>query len=432
MRRFRFLHTADLHLGTPFQGLRKHLPEVWVQKLQAAASGVFDRIVDVALAEQVDFVTIAGDVFDADVVPMGVQFALRRGFERLRDAGVRVVMSHGNHDPLSKPGPIEWPDNVHVFPAAPSRKTADYRVPSVRFELAGGTVVQVSGFSYSRAEMRESFVDAFERDAGVDFAVALYHGDIGGAAGALHANYCAASVTELMSRGFDVWALGHIHRPMVLSASHPLIVYPGIPQGRHIREAGRLGCLVIDVDEQGSTTWTRHPVATVVWVTSTVSLDDVHDLGEVPMRVAQAIEADVAGLGGSGAVVRVVLEGTTPRFADVSDEDALLEAVQAQLDRMGGCAMVERVVNRTKPPIDLDTLRASSAFVGIFLQLSDRLRQDLPGARAVLSEWLGDVFHAGNELSLDQIDDAVVMEWVDQAEHLVLRFLTEAAEDEGR
>ena len=99
MNAFRFLHTADLHLGTPFSGLAKQLPQEWLRRVQAASYKAFDRIVDIALEERVDFVTVAGDLFDSTRVPMAVQFELARGFERLRGADIRVFVSHGNHDP---------------------------------------------------------------------------------------------------------------------------------------------------------------------------------------------------------------------------------------------------------------------------------------------------------------------------------------------
>lgn len=60
------------------------------------------------------------------------------------------------------------------------------------------------------------------RNLEVDYHIGIYHGDV------QDANFAPFSVSELKSKNYDYWALGHIHQPTQLSAE---MIYPGTPQG---------------------------------------------------------------------------------------------------------------------------------------------------------------------------------------------------------
>src|SRR5690606_35954900 len=62
-----------------------------------------------------------------------------------------------------------------------------------------------------------------------------------------HSNYAPCTVQQLVRRGYDYWALGHVHRREILHRD-PYVVYPGNLQGRHAREPGPRGCTVLDID----------------------------------------------------------------------------------------------------------------------------------------------------------------------------------------
>ena len=87
-----FIHAADLHLGAPFKGLRASSP-LWADVLLKAIPDAYRRIVDTAIEKQVDFVVVAGDIFD-DSRPSYADFSLFvSGLERLNDAGIPVYLS---------------------------------------------------------------------------------------------------------------------------------------------------------------------------------------------------------------------------------------------------------------------------------------------------------------------------------------------------
>ena len=113
-----FIHAADLHLGAPFKGLRTIVPE-WSEVLLQAIPESFRKVISTALAEKVDFVVIAGDVFD-NSHPSYADFSLFvKGLKQLDEAGIPVYFVTGNHDPY-----LSWdnsfaslPPNTHLLGA---------------------------------------------------------------------------------------------------------------------------------------------------------------------------------------------------------------------------------------------------------------------------------------------------------------------------
>jgi exonuclease SbcD len=84
----RVLHTSDWHLGRNFGAVSLHDHQV----------AFVDWLVAVVVAEQVDLVAIAGDVFDRAVPPTPAIDLLRSALLRLRAAGAQVALIAGNHD----------------------------------------------------------------------------------------------------------------------------------------------------------------------------------------------------------------------------------------------------------------------------------------------------------------------------------------------
>jgi exonuclease SbcD len=425
MRPFRFLHTADVHLGTPLQGWTEDLPAEWRQRLQDASEKVWQRIVDVAIEERVDFITIAGDLYDRREARMAVHFEWLRGFERLHAAGIPVVVSHGNHDPLLAPPPLAWPDNVHVFPAAPPSVGKDYVAPSYCLHLAPDTLVQVSGFSYGAAAMTQSLAFAFHRQPQADFAIGLYHGAVDGSAG--HADYCATTSTELTRRGFDFWGLGHIHHPAVLRAARPTIVYPGNPQGRHIREDGVRGCVIVDVSATGAVDLHFRPTSELVWVECVIDVDE-DDLGRLRKHALARLRQLCDEYGERFLMVRLRLIGESRLARDLADGHDFAEALRAEVAARAWPLWLLDVESEVYPPLDVATLADSPELIGECVRVAQHYLADPAAARQLLAEQLADVYHRGNELAVEDLTDEAVADLIGAARRLLLTY---AATEEG-
>lgn len=233
----RYIHAADLHLDSPFKGL-KNIPEALFKRIKASTFASLKNIVDAALAHQVDFVLLAGDIYDIEDRSIRAQVLLREELERLNEAGIHVFLIHGNHDFLTNDElHLALPDNVFVF--GPD-------VETIELETDSREKVAVSGFSYDRNWIEERKISDYpSRKASCDFHIGLLHGFMEGQS-AEHARYAPFSLSELKEKDYDYWALGHIHKRQQLSKD-PLVYYSGNTQGRHKNEAGEKGCLLVEL-----------------------------------------------------------------------------------------------------------------------------------------------------------------------------------------
>ena len=281
---FRFIHTADLHLDSPLRGLDRY-EGAPVEELRGATRRALERIVDLAIAERVAFVLIAGDVYDGDWRDFSTGLFFVRCMGRLRAEGIRVFIVSGNHDAASQISRhIQLPDNVTEFPTG--------RAASERFEVAGSAVV-VHGRGFARRDVSEDLRATYPPPEPGAFHIGLLHTSADGREG--HANYAPTTVEALRNHGYDYWALGHVHRREVLS-DDPWIVFPGNPQGRHARETGAKGCSLVTV-ESGRVASVSHRETDVIrWAHLEVSVSDARSLGDI----VDEAESTVLGAHGRG------------------------------------------------------------------------------------------------------------------------------------
>jgi hypothetical protein len=127
-----------------------------------------------------------------------------------------------------------------------------------------------------------------------------------------HAGYAPCALTELLRHGYDYWALGHIHAREVLAEGDCWVVFPGNLQGRHVREAGAKGAMLVTVRDGRVAAVEHRSLDTVRWARVEVALDGAADAAEVLNRVRLALEGALSGAGNRLLAARVVLRGATP------------------------------------------------------------------------------------------------------------------------
>lgn len=115
METVKFIHCADLHLDSPFVGL-KTLPKPIYDEMKESTFHAFSNVVDLAIDEAVDFVIIAGDLYDGEDRSIRAQLFLKKELERLEKEDIHVFIIHGNHDHLGgKWTKVNMPFNAHIF-----------------------------------------------------------------------------------------------------------------------------------------------------------------------------------------------------------------------------------------------------------------------------------------------------------------------------
>jgi DNA repair exonuclease SbcCD nuclease subunit len=381
---FRFIHAADLHLGSPFKGLAG-APEHVRRGLAEAELAALRRLTEAALEREADFVVFAGDLFDSADRSLRAQAALHRAWSRLASAGVQVFAVHGNHDPLGD-GRARFvlPEGVHVFGAD---GVAEHR-PAYRRD--GKPAAFVYGVSYDRRAVTDNLVPRYRPAEGADFHIALLHANVDGDPD--HDAYAPCRLGELVGTGFQYWALGHVHSRRVLH-EYPHVVYPGNPQGRHAGETGAKGCYVVDVDASGGVRLTFLPLDEVRWLACRVDIGGVADEERLLGRMEESAAASAASADGRPVMLEVVLEGRGPlhRRLEARRADELLAALRDRLEGMpagDGWIWAHRLTIRTAPELDLDRLAEEDNFAGEAVRLARRLAADPAGREALLSEAL--------------------------------------------
>lgn len=270
MKEITFIHAADLHLDSPFKGLRK-LPEELLKQIKDSTFESFQRLIDEAITREVDFVLFSGDLYDGENRNLRTQVKFRKEMKRLEQHGIQVYIIHGNHDHLGgKWISIEQPNNVHIFSGQSEVK---------EFKKDDSTTY-IYGYSYPTQHVNQSIVDKYVKKEGADYHIGMLHGSAEGQSE--HSRYAPFTVDELVRKSFDYWALGHIHKRQDLASSPP-IIYPGNIQGRHKKESGVKGCYYVKL--QGKHAQLEFvPTSTIVWQSLEVPLEENDTFDQLLMK----------------------------------------------------------------------------------------------------------------------------------------------------
>lgn len=370
---FRFLHAADLHLDSRFDGLA-HISPAIRSYLRESTFAALGRLVRVAIQENVDFIVISGDVYDVSDASLQGQLRFQEALKELGQQGIHVFLIHGNHDPLDGLRlTTEMPRHVTVFGGEKPDLATAYR------RKDGQEVAIVSGISYPTAKVTDNTAVTFSRKPGSRlFHIAMLHGNVDG--DLLHETYSPCSRRDLIERGFDYWALGHIHKRSVLHEK-PAIIYPGNIQGRSIKETGPKGCYVVDVDEAGRATPHFHELDYVRWQVRDLSIEGLSNEAEWIQRVEQVIDDIREELPELMSVVRFRLIGRGDvhkvlaqkgAVEDLLSELQRREAVRAERKDYKGLVWVEGFAVESGLAIDRERLLEEDSFLGEMLRITER------------------------------------------------------------
>lgn len=376
----KFLHAADIHLDSPLAGLRARadLPDAVIRH---CARRAFTAMIDLARAEDVAFVVIAGDLYDGDWKDFstGLFFA-----EEMRRLGRPCFLLRGNHDARSLiTRNLTLPSNVHEF----SSRTCE-TVP-----LADLGVV-LHGHSFPNRAVPEDLSAGYPARVAGMLNIGVLHTSAEDPGE--HETYAPCSIAGLALKGYDYWALGHIHARRVL-AEHPWIVFPGNLQGRHPKETGPKGCTLVTVEDRKVVAVEHRAVDVLRWAALEVDVTGA-DVMALTGRIADAVGSALAAAADRPVLARMTLTGATNLHGTLQgDIDRLAAECRNAAIEADGALFVESVRIRTRPvPLAEDDvlapLRAAfaaglddPAVVTSLLEDLAALRQKLPApARAGL------------------------------------------------
>ena len=354
---FRFIHAADPHLDSPLRGLEAH-DGAPVQLLRGATRRAFENLVTLAIDEKIDFLLIAGDLYDGDWKDYNTGLFFRSQMVRLHHSGIPVYLIAGNHDAASVISrKLTLTENVRVF----STRTAE------TMEVPGLPAV-IHGRGFPHRAVPENLALDYPAAVSGKFNIGLLHTSLNGRPG--HDTYAPCSVQDLQAKGYAYWALGHIHQPEVISKK-PWIVFAGNCQGRHARETGPRGCYLVTVNDHldvESADWRNLDV--VRWEVVEVDLTDMEEEPEVLRRIRDALTRAVENAEGRLLATRILLTGASPLHGTlVRDINRIRAETEAIAQDFGGDAIwIERIKVATSPVYDPGELAERDALTKMVLE----------------------------------------------------------------
>ncbi|MEL6712815.1 MAG: DNA repair exonuclease, partial [Planctomycetota bacterium] len=355
---FRFLHAADLHVDSPLRGLSRY-EGAPAERIRGATREAVDNLVALARDESVHFVVIAGDVFDGDWKDVHTGLWFQKRLEELVAAGIEVFLLRGNHDAASTMSRgLALPAGVRRF--------RDKAPETLRIESLG---VALHGQSFAQRDVTENLSIAYPEPIAGAFNLGVLHTSLSGYEG--HDTYAPCSAADLVQKGYDYWALGHVHGREVVRDGDPWIVFPGNTQGRHARETGPKGATLVSV-EDGAVVVAEHRVLDAVrWASIEVDAAGADDVEALLGRVRAELDSASRSAAGRLLAARVTLVGETHLDGELRRSEERIEAeVRASGFAAAGEVWVEKVRLRTAGPASVRA-RGGAGLAA----LADRVRE---------------------------------------------------------
>jgi exonuclease SbcD len=374
---FKFLHAADIHLDSPLKGLQRY-EGAPIEEIRGATRQALCNLVQLAIDQKVNFVLIAGDLYDGDWRDHLTGLFFVSEMARLRDAGIPVFLISGNHDAANRmTRSLRLPENVFRFS---TKKPETHSLDDFG--------VSIHGQGFDNPACSENLARAYPPRIPAHFNIGLLHTSAAGSQA--HAAYAECGYDDLRAKEYDYWALGHIHQRSCVWGDRR-IHFSGNIQGRHVRETGAKGCLVVTVDDRHEADVHFEPLDVLRWERSLIDASNANDPYAVVEKTTSTLAELVAAAGGRPIAVRLeVTGGCRAHERLVSEHDRWTNEIRAAVHDLGrGNVWIEKVKFQTSPEHGADTLPDEGP-LGELIEYISQSRHD-EGTFAKLSEELTDL-----------------------------------------
>jgi len=364
------MHLSDIH----FDALYGKYPETVRIALKKGIRNTFEKAMDFAINEELDLVILSGDICDRDEVSYRTERFVRKQFVRLHENHISVIVLHGNHDPSSQLAWRDMPENVHII------KTAKPETIHMTCRDQHEVYISCNGFEF-KAEADARLEEFPERREGAYNIGALhsYVASLGADGG--HDPYMTSTLRGLISKHYDYWALGHIHKAMIFPDAQA--AYSGCIQGLNANETGPKGGYIVEIESPGS-----RPNLEFINLTNIqfetieleldAELDTLHEITGAMLEVISALKIESSNdlTESPEFIIRIKLSGMTPLYNELK-RNKTLEEMMSELCEEEGLLYVEIKTEELMPFIDKSQYVKASPFVHFIDQvLGDSIQSE--------------------------------------------------------
>ncbi len=336
----RILHFADLHLDASFAG--SGMSSSMAARRREELRGALRRIMDLALVQKVDAITVGGDLYEQERFTQDTGNFICQQFQRV--SPIPVLIAPGNHDPWvphSLYRQVPWPENVFIFksPALQARPLGD---------------VAVWGAAHCTPACKDNLIRGVKAPADGVHLLLLHASDIASIPDAKPA-LCPLTARDVQDGGFDLALLGHYHGARLTPADRPVLCYPGSPEPLGFDELGPRYVLLVEIEGVEKTARlleleSKQYQVLSLDVSSTTTRENIREM--------------VAGLsrekGLDHACVRLHLTGMLQPGVDLS-----MDGLLADLSEHFAFLLVR---DETYPGYDLESLKQDLTVRGAFVR----------------------------------------------------------------
>lgn len=297
----KFLHTSDIHLGKTYRTSAGEAEryEDFFRMLGSIVSG--------AIAEQVDFVLVAGDLFHIGQILPRTFARTIEVLQPLKDAGVPCIAVEGNHDWIHRRDSISWMEALsqmgYIHLLRPTRtENGGYRFDPFDPESGMGGHIEINGLNiyglgYIGAQAGihvPRICEAVETKNNI----LLFHVGIWTYSPVEIGNMQPTEALPLADV-FDYVALGHGHKPYVIETpeGRSYAFNPGSPERVNFGEEGYdKGYWLITVDDGNYATEFRQTAPRPMKSIS-VSLDGAESVDQALDHLRDQLTEKLNGVG---------------------------------------------------------------------------------------------------------------------------------------
>jgi DNA repair protein SbcD/Mre11 len=415
---FTFIHAADIHLDSPLTGLEQY-EGAPVEKIRSATRDAFRNLVDTAIDRRVAFVIIAGDLYDGDWKDYNTGLFFASQMVRLQKEQIKVFLIRGNHDAASLiTKELKLPENVKEFSI---REPESYIIESL------GVAIHGQGFASRSVE--DNLVKNYPKRKDGYLNIGILHTSATGREG--HENYAPCSIDDMKEKGYDYWALGHIHLREALHEKDPVILFSGNIQGRHIKETGDKGCTLVTVEDGSIQSLTHLSLDVLRWELCEVDASGLESLDEILDKAREVLEQKYQDVDGRFLAVRFRIYGATKVHQElIVEKDHFINNIRSLSLEVGlGDVWVEKVKIETSRMINIEELKEQHTPIAVILDFIKDVGNDDDRLRELLIEFQ-DIHQAlpfeirNGEEGINFNDTDIIKKRLTDVEDLILYYLT--------